>query len=413
MTVQTELRPLAQPLQITPTCRLKNRILKAAMSEQLADKSQAPTEQLSSLYAVWAQGGAGLLITGNVMIDRRALGEPRNVVLDALSDLKPFKRWAAAATQNETQVWMQLNHPGKQVPRFLSAQPVAPSSVPLGTGLEKAFATPRALTEDEIAELIRRFAWAAGTAKACGFTGVQIHAAHGYLINQFLSPHHNRRNDHWGGSLENRMRFLREVYKAVRAAVGNDFPVAVKLNSADFQKSGFDESDSMRVLETLQADGVDLVEISGGNYENPQMVGDQVRESTRKREAYFIEYAERAAQQLQMPLAVTGGFRSALAMNEALQQGAASLIGLARPLAVDPNYPTKLISNAEQTLEIKRPTTGFKLLDRFMMLDITWFEQQLARIATGKQPEPGLSPWRVILSTLLAIGSQAFAKRRY
>jgi 2,4-dienoyl-CoA reductase-like NADH-dependent reductase (Old Yellow Enzyme family) len=134
------------------------------------------------------------------MIDRTALGEPLNVVLDEQSDPALFKRWAEAGTANGTRLWMQLNHPGKQIPNLINKEPVAPSAVPLGSGLEKTFNTPRALTEPEIEELIRRFGWAAGRAKDWGFDGVQIHGAHGYLVNQFLSGHHNRRDDQWAAA---------------------------------------------------------------------------------------------------------------------------------------------------------------------------------------------------------------------
>ena len=301
----TRTTQLNSPVEITPTTVARNRLFKSAMSEQLADRNNAPTPDLIQLYTTWARGGTGVLVTGNVMIDRNALGEPRNVVLDEQSDPELFRRWAEAGTANDTQLWMQLNHPGKQIPNLISKEPVAPSAIPLEGGLEKSFNCPRALTEPEIEELVRRFAWAAARAKEWGFTGVQIHGAHGYLVNQFLSGHHNRRDDRWGGSLENRMRFLREIYRAIRTEVGEDFPIGVKLNSADFQRGGFSEEESMQVIQTLQADGLDLVEVSGGNYENPSMVGANVKESTLQREAYFLEYAEQARRLLDIPLVVT------------------------------------------------------------------------------------------------------------
>jgi len=405
-------QPLAQSLQLTSGTSVKNRLFKSAMSEQLGDPGNAPTADLIRLYQVWSQGGTGLLVTGNVMIDRSALGEPRNVVLDTRSDLSPFKRWAKAGTRNNTQLWMQLNHPGKQIPNFLSKEPVAPSAIPLGGGLESTFNCPRALSEQEILQLIERFAWAAARAKECGFTGVQIHGAHGYLVNQFLSPHHNKRQDQWGGSLDNRMRFLREIYRGIREAVGDDFPVAVKLNSADFQKGGFDEADSMRVIQALQEDGIDLIEVSGGNYENPSMTGSGAKQSTLKREAYFLEYAEKAQQVLDIPLVVTGGFRSAAAMNQALTSGATDMIGLARPLAVDPALSNKLLADSNYTIRLRKLTTGFPKLDFMAMLDITWYEHQLARIGKGKATRPGMSAWTSVLKTFGALGSLAFQRRR-
>jgi 2,4-dienoyl-CoA reductase-like NADH-dependent reductase (Old Yellow Enzyme family) len=403
---------LNTPLIINAGTSVKNRIVKSAMSEQLGDADNAPTPQLIQLYRTWASGGTGLLVTGNVMIDRTALGEPKNVVLDEQSSSALFKRWAEAGTQNGTQLWMQLNHPGKQIPNLISKEPVAPSAIPLGSGLEKTFNCPRELSNDEIEALIQRFAYAAGRAKEWGFTGVQIHGAHGYLVNQFLSPHHNRRDDQWGGSLENRMRFLREIYKAIRATTGDEFPIGVKLNSADFQRGGFTEEESMQVIQALQADGINLVEVSGGNYENPSMVGVNAKASTLQREAYFLDYAEKAQQLLDIPLVVTGGFRSAAAMNEALAAGSTDMIGIARPLAVEPDMANKLLDNPSYKLELKKLTTGIAKLDFAAMLDITWYEHQLARIGAGKSTKPNLSPWLSVLKTMGSLGKHSFQRRR-
>lgn len=404
--------PLARPLSILSDISVRNRLFKSAMSEQLADRNNAPTKELIHLYRTWSEGGTGLLVTGNVMIDRTALGEPRNVVLDEESDPALFRKWAEAGRHNGTQIWMQLNHPGKQIPNFLSTEPVAPSAVPLGNGLEKTFNCPRELTQEEIVNIIKKFAWAAAQAKEFGFTGIQIHAAHGYLINQFLSPHHNRRNDQWGGTLENRLRFLREVYSAIRGAVGEDFPVGIKLNSADFQKGGFSEEDSMQVLQTLQSEGINLIEISGGNYENPSMVGANVRESTIKREAYFLDYAEKARARLQVPVVVTGGFRSAAAMEAALTSNAVDMIGLARPLAVDPHLSHKLLSDGSHKIALKKLTTGIPSLDFMAMLDVTWYEQQLARIGSGKPAKPNMSAWASVLKTLASVSLLSLQRRR-
>ncbi|MFE8070381.1 NADH:flavin oxidoreductase/NADH oxidase family protein [Marinobacteraceae bacterium S3BR75-40.1] len=391
---------------------LKNRLAKSAMSEQLGDRRHNPTPGLARLYRTWAEGGIGLLITGNVMIDRTALGEPRNVVLDEQSDLAPFRRWAEASQANGTQVWMQLNHPGKQIPSFLSKEPVAPSAIPLGKGLDKLFAKPRALEEAEIEAIIERFAVAARRAKEAGFNGVQIHGAHGYLVSQFLSPRHNHRTDNWGGSPENRRRFVLAVYHAMREAVGEDFPIGIKLNSADFMKDGFSEQESMDVVQALSEAGIDMIEISGGTYESPAMTGHKVRESTRKREAYFLEYAEQVRSHTDKPLMVTGGFRSAAAMNSALNDSATDLIGLARPVAVEPDFPNRLLADGDAHLDLPRPSTGLKELDRAFMLDITWYESQLARMARGKQAKPGMSAWVTVVNGLAQMGLTALRPRR-
>lgn len=408
----SNLELLSAPLKITKQIQAKNRLFKSAMSEQLGDSNHLPSQQISHLYKTWALGGTGVLVTGNVMIDKNALGEPKNIVLEESTDLAPFKQWAQAGTQNNTQLWMQLNHPGKQTPKFLTKEPVAPSAIPLAKALQSAFNAPRALTEVEILQIIARFAMSAKRAKQAGFTGVQIHGAHGYLVSQFLSPHHNRREDRWGGNLANRMRFVREIYHAIREAVGEDFAVAIKLNSADFQKGGFTEDDSLTVIKTLEQDGINLIEISGGNYENPSMMNGKAKSSTQVREAYFIDYAEKAKTILSIPLVVTGGFRSNTAMAEALASQATDMIGIARPLAVDPELSNKLLCATPYKITLKRLTTGFKGLDFMTMLNITWYEHQLARIGNKKTAKPNLSAWTSVFKTFLAMGSSAFKKRR-
>lgn len=388
----------------------KNRLFKSAMSEQLADADHNPSSKLFKLYQTWAEGGIGICVSGNIMVDRNALGEPKNVVLDEQSNLDRFRRWASAATQNGTEFWAQLNHPGKQIPNFLNKQPVAPSAIPLGNGLDKAFNCPRELTDNEIEAIIQRFATSAKLAQQAGFTGVQIHSAHGYLVNQFLSPHHNRRTDRWGGPLENRMRFLMEIYHNIRKAVGDDFPVAIKLNSADFQKGGFSEEDFLLVVQELDKLGIDLIEVSGGNYENPEMMG---KESTAKREAFFIDQASKARAVLKnTALVVTGGFRSAKAMNQALAEGVVDAIGIARPLAVYPDLPNKLIADDNHSIQLKQLTTGSKTLDKFSMVDLVWYEHQMDRIGSGKRAKPNQSSWYSVLRNFKDIGSYAWKKRR-
>ena len=391
---------------------IKNRLLKSATSEQLGDEQHNPRVELANAYQQWAKGGVGLAISGNIMISRQALGEPRNVVLDEQSDFSGFRRWTKAATENGTQFWAQLNHPGKQSPSFLSAQPVAPSAVPLKAGLEKGFNTPRALSEDEIEDLIQTFAKAAKLAQQVGFTGVQIHAAHGYLISQFLSPRHNQRSDQWGGSSENRRRFLMSVYAAIREAVGNKFVVAVKLNSADFQVDGFTEHESMEVVQALDAAGIDLIEISGGTYEEPAMVQSEKKQSTMRREAFFLDFAAGLRQISKVPLAVTGGFRSAKGMQSALQDDATDMIGLARPMMLEPDLPNKAFADANYHIHLPNPTTGWKLLDMISMMNLIWYEAQILRLGTGLAPKPNLSAWMVALKGVMSMGRVAWQKRR-
>jgi len=400
------------PLELARGKTIKNRFCKAAMSEQLGDRNHDPRPGLATLYKRLADGGVGLMVTGNVMVDRAALGEPHNVVLDADSRLARFETWAAAGRAVGAHIWVQLNHPGKQIPNFLNREPVAPSAVPLGTGLEKVFNLPRALTENEILDIIQKFARSARLVRDAGFDGVQIHGAHGYLVSQFLSPRHNRRDDRWGGSGAGRSRFVREVFRAIRQAVGDSFPVGIKLNSADFMKDGLSPEASLQVIVELERAGIDLVEISGGTYESPAMVGHRQKASTIKREAYFLEYAEKVRQVVNVPLVVTGGFRTGAAMCRALQSGATDMIGLARPLAVVPDFPKALLADPEYGLALRRPSTGSRYLDRMTMLDITWYERQLGRMAAGRPPKVNLSVWRTVLGTLLSSGLLAFRPRR-
>jgi 2,4-dienoyl-CoA reductase-like NADH-dependent reductase (Old Yellow Enzyme family) len=401
--------PLALPCGAT----LKNRFLKSSMSEQLGDRARDPTSGLAVLYRTWAEGGTGLQVTGNVMIDRGALGEPGNVVLDEGSDLAAFERCAEAARRDGTHAFVQLNHPGKQSPRFLSKEPVAPSAIPLRGRVAAGFHPPRALREDEIERIVARFATAARLAQRAGFTGVQIHGAHGYLVSQFLSPRHNQRADRWGGSAEGRRRFVMEVYRAIRAEVGRTFPVCIKLNSADFLRDGLGEDESMAVVDALAEEGIDLIEISGGTYEAPAMMG-AMSSRTARREAYFLEYAEkvRARTRTRVPLAVTGGFRSGSAMSEALRSGATDLVGMARPLAVYPDFPRRLLADAAAAVTLERPSTGVAAIDLLAMLDVTWYEAQLERLSRGKPAQPDLGAWWAVAQVARRIGLHAFSPLR-
>lgn len=406
---------LGQPLTLTPSGQvLKNRLFKSAMSEGLADRSGCPTPELVTLYGAWADGGIGQCITGNVMVDGRALGEPGNVVIEDDTHLSAWRTWAEAATRNDTRCWVQLNHPGKQAPKGLNAETVAPSAIPFeGRALRLAFGTPRALAEPEIVELIHRFATAAGVVQQAGFSGVQVHGAHGYLVSQFLSPRHNQRSDDWGGDPVRRRRFVLEVLRAMRAKVGPAFPIGIKLNSADFQRGGFSEEESIDTIVALAEAGIDQIEISGGTYEAPVMTGVR-RESTRQREAYFLDFAAKARQAVRTPLVVTGGFRTAEGMADAIRSGAVDSVGLARALAVEPDLPHRLLAGQDPRFDIVPRTTGVGFIDRSGMLETLWYSNQLKRIGRGQPPRPDESPWRalaVLLWTQLRAGKFSAPKR--
>jgi 2,4-dienoyl-CoA reductase-like NADH-dependent reductase (Old Yellow Enzyme family) len=400
---------LAQPLSL-PAETLPNRLAKAAMTEGLSDAHGQATERHVRLYGAWAKGGAGLLISGNVIVDRDHLERAGNVVIDREPDaeaLAALKAWAQAARQNGAGFWMQISHAGRQTMATINPAPKSASDVPLAMP-GKQFAAPSPLTEAEILDLVERFARAARIARETGFTGAQIHAAHGYLLSQFLSPRANRRTDAWGGSLENRARFLLEIVRRARATVGRDFTLSVKLNSADFQRGGFGADESLAVAAMLAEAGVDVLEISGGSYEQPRMMGmdglekpEGVAKSTAAREAYFLDFAVAMRAKVQIPLMVTGGFRTAAAMAQAVSLDGVAIIGLARPLCVDPDGPKRLLAGAaelerwENRLRIgpwilgpASPIPMVKALNGFGAT--YWYYQQLRRIADGQAPDEKL-----------------------
>lgn len=405
---------LSAPLTLKNGTVIKNRIMKSAMSEVLATADNRPTEELIKLYEVWAKGGTGLLVSGNIMVDKRYLGEPNNLAIEDESDLPMLEKLAQAGTWQNTEFWVQLNHPGKQTMRTLTKEPIAPSAIPFRKEMQAYFATPREMTEAEILDVIKRFGRSAEVAKKAGFTGIQIHAAHGYLVSQFLSGHHNQRTDQWGGSPENRRRFVLEVYREIREKVGNDFPVGIKLNSADFQRGGFSEDESLDVIRALTDAGIDLIEISGGTYEAPAMATKRYtqKQSTREREAYFLDFAEKARQATAVPLVVTGGFRSVKGINEALQSGAVDMIGLGRLLAIEPDAPLRLLAGQNPKHSVKPITTGLKMVDKMALMEIMWYARQMKRLATGKAPKPNEPGFVALLGSLLRNGVGTIKTKR-
>jgi 2,4-dienoyl-CoA reductase-like NADH-dependent reductase (Old Yellow Enzyme family) len=224
---------------------LKNRLCKAAMTEGIADSNNFATQRHINLYKKWASGGAGILLSGNVQVDKRYLEGPGNVAIEKetyLDQIDNLRKWAEVGTRNNTQFWMQISHAGRQTPGAINPNPLSPSSVQLKIpGANYGIPTP--MSVDDIEDVIQRFIFVAKIAKETGFTGIQLHAAHGYLLSQFLSPDINLRDDEWGGSITNRSRLMLRIIEGCRAELGNNFPIAVKLNSADFQKGGFSDSD--------------------------------------------------------------------------------------------------------------------------------------------------------------------------
>lgn len=409
---------LSDPLVLPCGAVLPNRIAKGAMTEGLATPDGRPTPELERLYGIWADGGSGMLLTGNIIVDKDHLERPGNVVIDREPDEGMARRlaaWAKAGTRGGNHLWAQISHGGRQTQKLVNPSPKSSSDVPLALPGGQ-FGKPVPLTKDEIADLVKRWAVAAKACKDAGFTGVQVHGAHGYLVSQFLSPRVNRRDDEYGGSLENRARFLLEIVNAVREAVGPQFPISVKLNSADFQKGGFAFEDSLQVVQWLEAASVDLIEISGGTYEQPKLMGiegmedeeaQNVAPSTAAREAYFVDFAKAMQDAVSVPLMVTGGFRTRAAMEQALDMGAADVIGLGRPLCVQTDGPKQLLEGAgelprsEDRVDLLPGWLGF--LKRFQVIKavsgfagIYWFYQQLWLLGHEGRTDEGFSVMRAL-----------------
>ena len=392
---------------------LPNRLAKSAMSENMANPQFTPGIEFVNAYTTWVNGGTGLSISGNVMVDSRYLGEPNNIVIEeGLDNKDELKKWAKCSTDSDSHIWIQLNHPGKQTPKFLTKEPVAPSAISFSAPLDKMFNSPRELSEDEIHEIIQRFGYAAKVVKDCGFEGVQIHGAHGYLVGQFLSPRHNQRSDKWGGSIENRMRFVIEVYREIRRNVGDSFPIGIKLNSADFSKGGFSHEESILVAKGLSDLGIDLIEISGGSYESPVMTGAPIKESTKKREAYFLEFASDIKENISCPLMVTGGFRTSDFIKESIEQNLLDIVGLGRALCLNPNFSNEVIAGKSVISEVSPLKSFSKILDSIFPLEIIWYTMQIHRMGKNKRPNSKLSVYRAMAHSFLEIGAEGMKRVR-
>ena len=390
---------LFTPITLPNGTTIKNRFFKSAMSEGMGTKNFQPKKNIATLYKRWAEGGTGLIITGNIMIDPKGTAEPGNIVFDKNSNMEILKDWAKQGQQHGAKVMVQINHPGKQVPKTIAKETVAPSAVPLGNALNKLFSTPRALTTSEVEELVQKFVTSAKVAKEAGFSGVQIHAAHGYLISQFLSPHDNRRTDKYGGSLENRMRFLKEIYLGMREELGKDFTIGIKINSTDFKEDGLTEEDSLKTIIELANLGLDFVEISGGTYERPAMMGATSKSTN---QVFFAEYSKKLKQKIEIPVVVTGGIRSINAMNTLLNDNTTDFIGIARPLTIDPNIPNKIKQGTYTIVETTRVSTGVKKLDKIFgsLLGIVYYQVLMQNIAKGKEPKATKNAWPSLIQAV-------------
>ena len=403
--------------KITLPCgaQIKNRICKAAMTERIAFADNYTNQRHLNLYKKWAEGDIGILLTGNVQVDKNHLEGPANVCIeeDTYAEQLPLlRKWAEEGTKDNTHLWMQISHAGRQTPGEINSSPKAPSSVQLKIP-GRNYGVPSALSTEEINEIIKKFTFVAKIARETGFTGIQIHSAHGYLLSEFLSPDINLREDEWGGTVENRSRIHVEIIKSIRREVGEDFPISVKMNSADFQKGGFSPDDSIQVAKIIEAAGVDNIEISGGTYEQPRLLGlDNVsinpdrsevrKESTIAREAYFLEYAEKIKKNIQIPLMVTGGFRTREGMESAVKSGACEIVGVGRPLCANPFAIKEMFDGKieqlpiyEKTLSlgpwIFSPSSPFRLIQALNAFGAqAWFYQQIKRMGDNKLPDLSL-----------------------
>ncbi len=412
---------ITDPFTLPCGAVLPNRLAKAAMTEGVAGADGSPAPGHAALYQRWARGGCGLLISGNIIVDADHLEAPGNVVFagplaEHARDMA--RAWTTAAKSHGALFLAQLSHAGRQTQKAVNPHPDAPSPVKVQLPGGR-FGTPRALTEDGVRRIIEAFEEAAQTAMEVGFDGVQIHAAHGYLLSSFLSPLANQRRDDWGGALEHRARLVLEIVARVRARIGPQAVLSVKLNSADFQRGGFAFEDSVQVAQWLSERGVDLLEISGGSYEQPRMMDidgldapDPAQAaSTRAREAYFLEFAAQMRAAVSTPLMVTGGFRSHAGMQEALNEGV-DVIGLARPLCGAPDAPRALLDGTAQALptfeahlKIGPPALfgphspiGFlRAINGFGVQ--SWYYGQIYRMAQGGDPDLTLSPFKALRDT--------------
>ena len=378
---------LAHELVLPCGVVLPNRLLKAATSEAFATEHQLPTRSHAAIYARWSRGGVGLQVTGNVLVDGSCRIARGDVAIGDARALPAFRTWARSVAAPGS-LFVQLNHPGRQSPRMLTREPVAPSSIAKKPAA--LFARARAQSSREIESLVSRFADAAVFVEAAGFAGVQLHAAHGYLAHQFLSTRTNHRDDAWGGSAEARRRFVVAIIQAIRVRVRPGFAVAVKLDA-----SGVDEApareERLDLLAALQDEGVDLIELTGGTYEHEPALGRALgtkRPSRAAFEAYFAPFAEHARKRVKTPLALTGGFRTSAAMEDAIAGGFADVVGLARPLIIDPDLPRRLL--AGERVRIASPTlrVGSAFIDAAAELFV--HQDAMAALAEGR-PQPPMS----------------------
>jgi 2,4-dienoyl-CoA reductase-like NADH-dependent reductase (Old Yellow Enzyme family) len=398
---------LTDPITLPCGLTLPNRLGRAAMTEGLADARNDATVRHERLYAANAAGGAGLILTGNAMVDRRHLERARNVVLDRASDRRALHRWAEAAGPHAL---VQISHPGRQTNRFVQSRPVSPSGGP-AVALAGLFAKPQALSIHEIEEVRRRFLTAGKIAVDAGFAGVEVHAAHGYLLSSFLDPRQNLRTDDYGGAIEGRARLLVEIVVGLRGTLPEGAAVAVKLDARDGA-----EDDLAWLGKRLEDAGADLLEVSGGSYEAPAMLGFDAAGSALEpeHESPFWQGALALSRATHVPVMLPGGFSTREGVDEALASGAADMVGVGRPLAVRPELAGEFLRG--ETDHLGRPApriSGPKPVQQLFgaAANSGWHRLQMKHSSQGEVADlglsaPGAAADYIVLDALLALRSR-------
>ncbi len=364
---------------------LPNRLCKAAMTERLSHDDYMVNDQHIHLYETWAQSGFGLHLSGNIIVDHKHLESAGNLIATSTKHIAGLKTMVDVIHQAGSKFWAQLSHAGRQTSYLINAAPQSASKVWLKRG--GFYLPPKAMSLSDINEVIYKFKNAADICVQAGFDGVQIHAAHGYLISQFLSPYTNKREDQYGGSLENRSRLLLSIIDEVRSAIGPDKALSIKLNSTDFQKGGFTQEDSIDVIRMI-SDKIDLLEISGGTYEKQAMMGEHQEGSTAEREAYFLTFAERIMKSRAVPLMVTGGFRVRKSILRALDAQVLDMVGLARPFCIYPHLMNDFLTGRLEVLE--DPFIPAKKSFLKFSSQGGYYAKQIVNIASGGVPDLSL-----------------------
>jgi len=365
---ETAAAKLGRPLDLPCGARLKNRLAKAAMSDSLGDGEGNPTELQMRLYERWAEGGAALTVIGEVQTTPHYPEKPGNLVLIPDADMTTLRALAARGSIQDTHIWPQLGHAGA-----LSHAPISDPKGPSPLNVEGLQCA--GMTRAEIQSLPTFYAKAASIAKAVGFTGVQIHAGHGFLLSQFLSPLFNHRTDAFGGSIASRFRIIAEIIDAVREAVGATFPVGIKINSTDQLVGGLSEDEALEVVRMLDLTSIDLIDVSGGTY-FPGAPSSSDR--TASSGPYFLDFAERAKSVTAIPIMLTGGFKTRDETKMVMERGAADVVGLARAMVLNPSLPDTWLSAGGGDPE-------FPVFDATVPGGVTaWYSMRLTAIGKDK-----------------------------